>query len=51
MPQDDREKRMQLFSGFLQQIEAAHPGAIEQVSEVDLSDAHDVRATLTGFRR
>jgi len=50
MPQDDREQRMQLFSGFLQQIEAAHPGAGEQVSEVDLSDAHDVRATLTGFQ-
>ncbi|MGO9591774.1 MAG: cell division protein FtsQ/DivIB [Candidatus Acidiferrales bacterium] len=50
MPQDDREQRMQLFSGFLQQIEAAHPGVSEQVSEVDLSDAHDVRATLTGFQ-
>ena len=50
MPQDDREQRMQLFSGFLQQIEAAHPGAGEQVSEVDLSDAHDVRATLTGLQ-
>ena len=51
MPQDDREERMQLFSGFLQQIEAAHPGASERVSEVDLSDAHDVRATLTGFQQ
>jgi cell division protein FtsQ len=51
LPQDDREERMQLFSGFLQQIEAAHPGAGEQVSEVDLSDAHDVRATLTGFQQ
>ncbi|MGC2331607.1 MAG: FtsQ-type POTRA domain-containing protein [Candidatus Acidiferrales bacterium] len=50
MPQDDREERMQLFSGFLQQIEAAHPGASEKVSEVDLSDAHDVRATLTGLQ-
>jgi len=50
MPQDDREARMQLFSGFIQQIDAAHPGAAEQVSEVDLSDAHDVRATLTGLQ-
>jgi len=50
MPQDDREQRMQLFSGFVQQIEAAHPGAAEQVSEVDLSDAHDVRATLSGLQ-
>jgi cell division protein FtsQ len=50
VPQDDREERMQLFSGFLQQIEAAHPGAGEQVSEVDLSNAHDLRATLTGLQ-
>lgn len=50
MAQEDREARMQLFSGFIQQIEAAHPGAAEQVSEVDLSDAQDVRATLTGLQ-
>jgi hypothetical protein len=49
MPQDDRELRMQLFSGFTQQIQAAHPGALDQVSEVDLSDEHDVRATITGL--
>jgi cell division protein FtsQ len=51
MPLDDRESRMQLFSGFAQQIESAHPGAVDEVSEVDLSDAHDVRATLTGIQR
>jgi cell division protein FtsQ len=46
---EDREKRMQLFSGFAQQIESAHAGALDQVSEVDLADDHDVRATMTGF--
>jgi len=51
LPQEDREARMQLFSGFLQQIETAHPGAAEQVSEVDLSDPHDVRATLSGLQQ
>jgi len=51
MPQDDREARMQLFSGFLEQIEAGHSGAAEQVSEVDLSDATDVRATITGLQQ
>jgi cell division protein FtsQ len=45
----DREKRMQLFSGFAQQIESAHAGALDQVSEVDLADDHDVRATMTGL--
>ena len=50
MPLDDREKRMQLFAGFLQQLETARAGALEQVSEVDLADAHDLRATLTGLQ-
>jgi cell division protein FtsQ len=50
MAQENREARMQLFSGFLQQIDSAHPGAAEQVSEVDLSDAHDVRATISGLQ-
>jgi cell division protein FtsQ len=49
MPIDEREKRMGLFAGFIQQIQAAHPGATEQVSEVDLADAEDLRATLTGL--
>jgi len=49
MPLDDREKRMQIYSGFAQQIESARAGALDRVSEVDLSEEHDVRATLTGF--
>ena len=50
MPVDEREKRMQLFAGFLQQLQSARAGAVEQVSEVDLSDAHDLRASLTGLQ-
>jgi cell division protein FtsQ len=49
MALEDREKRMQLYSGFAQQIESAHAGALDQVSEVDLADDHDVRATMTGL--
>ena len=48
-PIEEREKRMELFAGFIQQIQTAHPGATEQVSEVDLSDAEDLRVTLTGL--
>jgi cell division protein FtsQ len=48
-PIGERERRMELFAGFIQQIQAAHPGATEQVSEVDLSDAEDLRVTLTGL--
>lgn len=49
MPAADREQRMQLFSGFTQQIESARPGAMDQISEVDLTDASDLRATITGL--
>jgi len=48
MPADDREARMQLYSGFATQIDAAQPGALDHVSEVDLSDLNDLRATITG---
>ncbi len=50
MPADEREKRMQLFAGFMQQLDLARAGAVEEVSEVDLSDAHDLRASLTGLQ-
>ena len=45
----DREKRMRLLVEFLKEIDLARPGASEQVSEVQLSDAEDVRATLAGL--
>jgi cell division protein FtsQ len=50
MPAEDRERRMQLFAAFLQQVEIARAGAAKQVSEVDLSDARDLRATITGLQ-
>jgi cell division protein FtsQ len=50
MPQDEREKRMQLFAGFSQQAEEARAGAMQQVSEVDLSDANDLTARVTGLQ-
>jgi cell division protein FtsQ len=49
LAQDDRERRMQMYAGFTQQVESARSGAMEQVSEVDLSDANDLRATITGL--
>jgi cell division protein FtsQ len=50
MPLDEREKRMRMFAGFMQQVESAQAGAAEQVSEVDLADANDLRAILTGVQ-
>lgn len=48
MAADDRESRMQLYAGFAQQVDAARPGALDHVSEVDLSDPNDLRATISG---
>jgi cell division protein FtsQ len=48
-PLVERKQRMALFVDFLKEIELAHPGAGEQVSEVDFSDAQDVRAMLAGL--
>lgn len=50
MPLEDREKRMQLFAGFMHDLGSARAGAVEEVSEVDLSDPHDLRATLDGLQ-
>jgi cell division protein FtsQ len=49
MPREVREQRMNLFARFMKQIEQALPGADDHISEVDLSDATDIRATLTGL--
>src|SRR5207245_10867311 len=45
----DRQARMALFVDFMKEIELAHAGAGEQVSEVDFSDAQDIRAMLAGL--
>jgi cell division protein FtsQ len=49
MTPEERERRMQLFAGFTQQVESTHADAMERVSEVDLSDASDLRATISGL--
>ena len=49
MAPSDRAARMQLFVEFLKEIDLARPGASDQVSEVDLSDAQDVRANIAGL--
>jgi cell division protein FtsQ len=50
MPIDDREARTHLFAGFMQGVESARKGSADQVGEVDVSDDHDVRATLIGLQ-
>ena len=48
-PPTERKQRMGLFVDFMRQIELAHAGAGEAVSEVDFSDPQDVRAMLASM--
>lgn len=49
MAREERESRMNCYVQFMKDIELAQAGADDRVSEVDLSDAADLRATLTGL--
>lgn len=40
---------MNLYVQFMKEIELVQPGADDHVSEADLSDASDLRVTLTGI--
>lgn len=48
-PRDVRAQRAELFVQFMKDIEWVRPGAGDHVSEVDLSDPSDLRATLTSL--
>jgi len=50
MPVEDREQRMRLFAAFTQQIESARAGSMDQVNEVNLTEAKDVCATIAGLQ-
>jgi cell division protein FtsQ len=39
---------MNLYVQFMKEIERVQPGADDHVSEADITDASDLRATLTG---
>jgi cell division protein FtsQ len=49
VPLAQREQRMKMFLDFLHDADLARPGASDGVSEVDLADPADLRATLTGL--
>lgn len=48
-PREERRQRMREYVRFLEQVELTRPGATELVSEVDLGDGSDLRATLAGL--
>lgn len=46
---ETRGERMNMYVRFMKEIEQVQPGADDHVSEADLSDASDLRVTLTGL--
>jgi cell division protein FtsQ len=49
MPAPQRDIRMGLYTQLLHDLNSVKPGAPDNVSEVDLADATDVRVTLAGL--
>lgn len=49
MPLDARAHRMQMMADFMKQIREVRADAGDSVSEIDLSDATDLQATLAGL--
>jgi len=47
-PRATREQHMNLYTQFMKEIERVQPGADDHVSEADITDVSDLRATLTG---
>lgn len=50
MPREERARRMQMMSDFMNQIREVRSDAGDSVSEIDLSDANDVQATFAGLQ-
>ena len=48
-PRATREQHMNLYVQFMKEIERIQPGADDHVSEADIAEASDLRATLTGL--
>ena len=48
-PRATREQHMNLYVQFMREIERVQPGADDHVSEADISEASDLRVTLTGL--
>jgi cell division protein FtsQ len=49
MPREEREKRMQTYQEFMRGVELVRSGSSDCVSEVDLSNAKDLRVVMTGL--
>jgi cell division protein FtsQ len=48
-PAATRQQHVNLYAQFMKDIERVQPGADDHVSEADITDASDLRVTLTGL--
>ncbi len=49
MPREEREKRLQTYQEFLRDADLVRAESSDRVSEVDLSNAKDLRVVMTGL--
>jgi cell division protein FtsQ len=49
LSREQREKRMQIYQDFMKAVDLVRAGSSEQVSEIDLASARDLRAVMTGL--
>lgn len=49
VPREEREKRMQTYQEFLRDADMVRLGSSDHVSEVDLSNAKDLRVVMSGL--
>ena len=49
MPREEREKRIETYQEFLRDADLVRSGSSERVSEIDLSNAKDLRVVMTGL--
>ena len=48
-PRDERGRRMQTYQDFVKDIDLVRAGSSDRVSEIDLSNAKDLRAVMIGL--
>jgi cell division protein FtsQ len=49
MPREEREKRIQTYQEFLRDADLIRSGSSDRVSEIELSNAKDLRVVMTGL--
>jgi cell division protein FtsQ len=48
-PREEREKRMQTYQEFMKDVDLVKSGSSDRISEMDLGNARDLKAVITGL--